>query len=126
MGPKKTNQQSGELFRQTLREQINLKHPLVRLADLMNWQGIETVCTAECTSGLGRNWLKGAIGDAIHAVLGGAGHNYPAVAAPLAAFLRLLTLSESAPQAGAAAVFAVHYQHRLFDLSQKTDLFRTD
>jgi IS5 family transposase len=24
---------------------------------------------------LGRNWLKGALGDAIHAVLCGAGHN---------------------------------------------------
>ncbi|MCF2135407.1 MULTISPECIES: hypothetical protein [Burkholderiaceae] len=34
MGPK-TPVLEGDLFRQPLREQINLKHPLVRLADLI-------------------------------------------------------------------------------------------
>ena len=37
MGPKPIIPGSGELFRQTLREQINLKHPLVKLADLIEW-----------------------------------------------------------------------------------------
>lgn len=44
MGPKPLMPQSGELFRQTLREQINLKHPLVQLADLIDWDGIMAVC----------------------------------------------------------------------------------
>ena len=36
MGPK-TPVPEGDFFRQPLREQINLKHPLVRLADLIDW-----------------------------------------------------------------------------------------
>ena len=35
MGPK-TPVAEGDFFRQPLREQINLKHPLVRLTDLIN------------------------------------------------------------------------------------------
>jgi len=54
MGPKKPSPQSGQLFRQALREQINLNHPLVRLADLMDWEGIETAWAAGFTSGRGR------------------------------------------------------------------------
>ena len=37
MGPK-TPVTEGDFFRQPLREQINLKHPLVGLADLINWE----------------------------------------------------------------------------------------
>jgi IS5 family transposase len=37
MGPK-TPVTEGDFFRQPLREQINLKHPLVRLTDLINWK----------------------------------------------------------------------------------------
>jgi hypothetical protein len=36
MGPK-TPVTEGEFFRQPLREQINLKHPLVRRTDLIDW-----------------------------------------------------------------------------------------
>lgn len=54
MGPKSIFPQSGELFRQTLREQINLKHPLVRLADLIEWDRIDAVCAKRFPSGRGR------------------------------------------------------------------------
>ena len=37
MGPK-TPVTDGDFFRQPLREQINLKHPLVGLADLISWE----------------------------------------------------------------------------------------
>lgn len=33
----------GDFFRKPLREQINLKHPLVRLADLINWDRLSMV-----------------------------------------------------------------------------------
>lgn len=36
MGPK-TPVPEGDLFRQPLREQIDLKHPLVQLAELIDW-----------------------------------------------------------------------------------------
>ena len=54
MGPKPMTPASGELFRQTLREQINLKHPLVRLADLIDWERIEAVCATRFASRRGR------------------------------------------------------------------------
>jgi hypothetical protein len=37
MGPK-TPVPEQDFFRHPLREQINLKHPLVRLTDLINWE----------------------------------------------------------------------------------------
>jgi len=42
MGPK-TPVTEGDFFRQPLREQINLKHPLVRLTDLINWERLRRV-----------------------------------------------------------------------------------
>ncbi|SAI65557.1 Transposase domain (DUF772) [Bordetella ansorpii] len=54
MGPKPEVPQSGELFGHPLREQINLKHPIVQLADLMDWQRIESVCASGFPSGRGR------------------------------------------------------------------------
>src|SRR5690606_15327771 len=54
MGPKPIAPRSGELFRQTLREQINLKHPLVKLADLIEWERIDAVCASRFKSGRGR------------------------------------------------------------------------
>ena len=54
MGPKPIIPGSGELFRQTLREQINLKHPLVKLADLIEWERIDAVCASRFKSGRGR------------------------------------------------------------------------
>ena len=53
MGPKTPIAQSGDLFRQ-LREQINLKHPIVQLGEQINWQRIEAVCASSFTSGRGR------------------------------------------------------------------------
>lgn len=44
---------SGELFRQTLREQINPTHPLVRLADVIDWDRIKAVCVTRFASRLG-------------------------------------------------------------------------
>lgn len=44
----------GELFCQTLREQINLKHPLVCLTDLIDWERIEAVCTTRFASRRGK------------------------------------------------------------------------
>lgn len=54
MGPQPLTPQSGELFRPTLREQINLKHPLVKLADLIDWDRITAMCAARFQSGRGR------------------------------------------------------------------------
>ena len=41
MGPKPRTPQTDELPRPRLDEQIKMSHPLVRLADLMNWEEIE-------------------------------------------------------------------------------------
>ncbi|MGV1016656.1 MAG: IS5/IS1182 family transposase, partial [Fluviibacter phosphoraccumulans] len=41
MGPKQVVPQSGALFQQTLLEMINVKHPLVKLADVIDWEEIE-------------------------------------------------------------------------------------
>jgi IS5 family transposase len=36
------SQNSGDLFRAQLRNQLDLKHPLVRLAELIDWGRFET------------------------------------------------------------------------------------
>ncbi len=54
MGPKPTQPQTAELFRPRLDEQINLKHPLVRLAALIDWSEIERTFAVSFTSGRGR------------------------------------------------------------------------
>ena len=53
MGPKPIIPGSSALFRQTLREQINLKHPLVKLADLIEWEPIDAVCASRFKPGRG-------------------------------------------------------------------------
>lgn len=53
MGPK-TPVTEGDFFRQPLREQINLKHPLVRLADLIDWDRLNTATCASFVSQRGR------------------------------------------------------------------------
>ena len=53
MGPK-TPVTEGDFFRQPLREQINLKHPLVRLTDLINWERLGTSMSESFVSGKGR------------------------------------------------------------------------
>jgi len=54
MRPKPSQPQSGELFRARLDEQINMRHPLVRLAGLMDWEQIERHFASHFTSGRGR------------------------------------------------------------------------
>ncbi|WP_197345909.1 transposase, partial [Ralstonia pseudosolanacearum] len=53
MGPKAPVSE-GDLFRQPLREQINLKHPLVRLADLIDWNRLSAVMSESFVSKRGR------------------------------------------------------------------------
>ncbi|RQU49427.1 IS5 family transposase [Burkholderia cenocepacia] len=53
MGPK-TPAPEGDFFRQPLREQINLKHPLVRLADLIDWDRLGAAMSASFVSNRGR------------------------------------------------------------------------
>lgn len=43
MGPKPSQPQSAELFRPRLDELLNLHHPLIRLAALIDWTEIERV-----------------------------------------------------------------------------------
>jgi transposase, IS5 family len=50
----KTPETEGDFFRQPLREQINLKHPLVRLADLINWNWQGMVMSESFVSRKGR------------------------------------------------------------------------
>ncbi|KVW87829.1 transposase [Burkholderia cepacia] len=45
MGPK-TPAPEGDFFRQPLREQINLKHPLVRLTGLIDWDRLGAAMSA--------------------------------------------------------------------------------
>ncbi|MEY2631408.1 MAG: hypothetical protein RIR00_62 [Pseudomonadota bacterium] len=42
MGPKGKHPSTSDLFQQPLAELINLKHPLVKLADLIAWTVFET------------------------------------------------------------------------------------
>jgi len=53
MGPK-TPVTEGDFFRQPLREQINLKHPLVGLAGLINWERLALLMSESFRSGKGR------------------------------------------------------------------------
>jgi len=54
MGPKERGLQTGDIFRQPLIEQINPKHPLVKLAGLINWEEIERSFAAHFASPTGR------------------------------------------------------------------------
>ena len=58
MGPKPDVPQSGALFQQTLLEMINVKHPLVKLADTINWTEIERTFGAHFVSTTGRPALR--------------------------------------------------------------------
>ncbi|TXC79643.1 IS5 family transposase [Paraburkholderia azotifigens] len=53
MGPK-TPVSEGDFFRQPLREQINLKHSLVRLADLIRWDQLDRAMSESFRSHRGR------------------------------------------------------------------------
>lgn len=54
MGPKPSQPQTAELFRPRLDEQINMRHPLVKLAALIDWSEIERSFAVSFTSGRGR------------------------------------------------------------------------
>lgn len=54
MRPKVKAEQARELFRQPLREQIDAKHPLLRLTDLIDWERLDDVMSASFTSHRGR------------------------------------------------------------------------
>jgi IS5 family transposase len=54
MPPKPDHPKTGKLFAYPLREHINLKHPLVKLADTIDWKRIHTVCSQSFLSSKGR------------------------------------------------------------------------
>ena len=58
MGPKQVVPQSGALFQQTLLEMVNVKHPLVKLADVIDWEEIERTFGAHFVSSTGRPALR--------------------------------------------------------------------
>ena len=53
MGPKKVVPEE-DFFRQPLREQINLKHPLVKLSDLIDWERLSCAMRTSLVSSRGR------------------------------------------------------------------------
>ena len=54
MGPKATAPQSQDLFRPMLIDLVNLKHPLVKLAEVIEWEHINTLCVPLFPSQRGR------------------------------------------------------------------------
>jgi IS5 family transposase len=58
MGPKPRAPRTDELSRPRLDEQLKMSHPLVRLANLMNWEEIEGRFGAHFTSSRGRPALR--------------------------------------------------------------------
>ena len=58
MGPRPRAPQTGELPRPRLDEQLKMSHPLVRLANLMNWEEIERSFGAHFASSRGRPALS--------------------------------------------------------------------
>ena len=58
MKPHAPSAQTDELFRSRLDEQLNMRHPLVRLAALMNWDEIERSFSVHFPSGRGRPALS--------------------------------------------------------------------
>ena len=58
MGPKTPVAQSSELFRQPLCEMLNAKHPLVKLADVIDWDEIERSFGAHFQTTTGRPALS--------------------------------------------------------------------
>jgi hypothetical protein len=54
MGPKLLVTQTKELFLQLLEEQINLRHPLIQLAKLIDWDAIDRIASESFQSRRGR------------------------------------------------------------------------
>lgn len=76
---------------------------------------------------LDRNWLKGALGDAIHAVLCGAGHNLRMILRKLRLFYALVLVRFAQPlnRCRIPAVRASVVQNELFRPDYVSDLQRT-
>ncbi len=58
MGPHVPQSPAPDMFRQRLDEQINMKHPLVLLAGLINWDEIHRTFAGHFSSGRGRPALS--------------------------------------------------------------------
>ena len=58
MGPQPSPPQTAELFRSRLDELLNMRHPLIRLAALIDWAEIERNFSMSFTSGRGRPALR--------------------------------------------------------------------
>jgi len=58
MGPQPSPAQTAELFRSRLDELLNMRHPLIRLAALIDWAEIERNFSTSFTSGRGRPALR--------------------------------------------------------------------
>lgn len=58
MGPKTPVAQSSELFHQSLCEMLNAKHPLVKVADVIDWEEIERSLGAHFLTTTGRPALS--------------------------------------------------------------------
>ncbi len=58
MGPKPVAPHSGALFQQTLLEMVNVEYPLVKLADVIDWEEIERTFGAHFVSRTGRPALR--------------------------------------------------------------------
>jgi len=79
----------------------------------------------KCDGLLNRNWLKGATGDALHAILCGTGHNLRMILAPREVVLHVLI----ALLAFAATVVSKNFSslHRpVVAWSPENELFRAD
>ena len=59
MGPQPSPAQTAELFRSRLDELLNMRHPLIRLAALIDWAEIERNFSMSFTSGRWRlGWWR--------------------------------------------------------------------
>ena len=66
MGPKPAAPQSEDLFRSRLDQLLNMNHPLIKLAGLIDWERIETTLTAHFVSERGRPSLPPRLVAVLH------------------------------------------------------------
>ncbi|GKT23814.1 hypothetical protein AVHM3334_12835 [Acidovorax sp. SUPP3334] len=147
MGPKPSQPQTAELFRPRLDELINMRHPLVKLAAQIGRyaqakqlsgqkRGITRTLKAmikrrsaiepaighmKMDGRLARNPLKGALGDALHAVMCGRARPAPDPGRA-AAFLRPILAAD----AGGHRRVDRHSGRAPTGVRVKTELFRAD
>src|SRR6056300_1127195 len=107
MKPKSRGPEQGDLLRPRLTDMIDMRHELVKLSALIDWEFFERewagffpshtrrpatsprlvagLLYLQHTFRLSRCALKGTLGDALHAVLCGSGHNIRMILAHLRA-----------------------------------------